>query len=311
MPMKTIRPSRVFQFTPLREGRPPNQRRFRAFCNFNSRPSARGDSFAQPNKREIKAFQFTPLREGRRQQICQLSYHLNFNSRPSARGDHHEALFPAKQDISIHAPPRGATSRLFGCANDTLFQFTPLREGRPRYSAGGDSDLLHFNSRPSARGDAHVRRRFGRLPYISIHAPPRGATRRQLRAAGFQVISIHAPPRGATTAASVNTAAPLFQFTPLREGRPSSRARMSCACCLFQFTPLREGRLALPVGMMAVLDQFQFTPLREGRLLLANNPTDASIFQFTPLREGRRKIGFTMLLLLANFNSRPSARGDI
>ena len=60
-----------------------------------------------------------------------------------------------KENISIHAPPRGAT----GCACSvvggmTIFQFTPLREGRRK--------RLHCDFR-SAR--------------ISIHAPPRGATR--------------------------------------------------------------------------------------------------------------------------------------
>ena len=55
-------------------------------------------------------FQFTPLREGRRGATC------------PERNEH---------DISIHAPPRGATPvagnrKMKG----VLFQFTPLREGR-------------------------------------------------------------------------------------------------------------------------------------------------------------------------------------
>ena len=54
-------------------------------------------------------FQFTPLREGRpcggfRRFRC-----LYFNSRPSARGDK-SSIVPLKHpQISIHAPPRGAT----------------------------------------------------------------------------------------------------------------------------------------------------------------------------------------------------------
>ena len=54
-----------------------------------------------------------------------------------------------------------------------------------------------------------------------------------------------------------------FQFTPLREGRPTTRFQMSQSG-IFQFTPLREGR-----HMMRSTDgydrEFQFTPLREGR----------------------------------------------
>ena len=57
----------------------------------------------------------------------------------------------------------------------------------------------------------------------------------------FTFISIHAPPRGAT-AESVTDATPsLFQFTPLREGRLLT-VSAACSPFLFQFTPLREGR---------------------------------------------------------------------
>ena len=100
-----------FQFTPLREGRRPARRMESGTSHFNSRPSARGDPGACPS--------CPPLR--------------HFNSRPSARGD------------------RKRFAASFICA---LFQFTPLREGRhrgcPRRHACAD---------------------------ISIHAPPRGATR--------------------------------------------------------------------------------------------------------------------------------------
>ena len=54
--------------------------------------------------------------------------------------------------ISIHAPPRGATSNINIPEILLLFQFTPLREGRQ--FRGLDLDATT----------------------ISIHAPPRGAT---------------------------------------------------------------------------------------------------------------------------------------
>ncbi len=76
-----------------------------------------------------------------------------------------------------------------------LFQFTPLREGR-----------LAVNV-------------LNAWLTISIHAPPRGATRR--------TNSKRKPAR--------------FQFTPLREGR-RKRARGRKTAEGFQFTPLREGR---------------------------------------------------------------------
>ena len=58
-----------------------------------------------------------------------------------------------KQQISIHAPPRGATkSQTFGIEIE-IFQFTPLREGRPGAGKRFLNQAGHFNSRPSARGD--------------------------------------------------------------------------------------------------------------------------------------------------------------
>ena len=60
-----------------------------------------------------------------------------FNSRPSARGDMPTKNNRYRKIISIHAPPRGATQaptpQLGGI---TIFQFTPLREGRPAHHKG-------------------------------------------------------------------------------------------------------------------------------------------------------------------------------
>ena len=164
-------------------------------------------------------FQFTPLREGR---LCYMAQIL-------------------MQQISIHAPPRGATHMARICRTPSSFQFTPLREGRRRTetnffivmnfnsrpSARGDRKKVairqhdcNFNSRPSARGDSDIKRLYNAFS-ISIHAPPRGATRTQFPhwssvnfnsrpsargdlnsgdATMSAFISIHAPPRGATEA---------------------------------------------------------------------------------------------------------------
>ena len=105
-------------------------------------------------------------------------------------------IVSAGTKISIHAPPRGATQGVPKYIVKFLFQFTPLREGRHtvfpnlRYQN-------YFNSRPSARGDMMPVRCLISAP-ISIHAPPRGATRKGVHVVGVQQISIHAPPRGAT-----------------------------------------------------------------------------------------------------------------
>ena len=142
-------------------------------------------------------------------------------------------------------------------------------------------------------------------------------------------ISIHAPPRGATTLMSRSRTFSLFQFTPLREGRrnreyncfigrnfnsrPSARGdtlndNATPWLYLFQFTPLREGRLILPREQFKHV-LFQFTPLREGRLILPREQFKHVLFQFTPLREGRLAAQH-QLIVRSYFNSRPSARGD-
>ena len=106
----------------------------------------------------------------------------------------------------------------------SIFQFPPLREGRPVLPCSWRRGK-HFNSRPSARGDGEKPPK-GQISFtISIHAPPRGATvgiRHQQVAVG---ISIHAPPRGATKSRQASSgSAWIFQFTPLREGRPVQHA---------------------------------------------------------------------------------------
>ena len=211
-------------------------------------------------------------------------------------------------DISIHAPPRGATNSTALLFIRRLFQFTPLREGRrvlrrverhavvisihapprgatqPRNRQARCS--AHFNSRPSARGDGNT---FGaRKRYcISIHAPPRGATLRRPADGGCRRISIHAPPRGATlNLPPPRAAVPLFQFTPLREGRlDGDEVRLTAEA--FQFTPLREGRRCLPTRRGIAQRYFNSRPSARGDTAGGTRP--------------RRRV---------NFNSRPSARGD-
>ncbi len=120
--------------------------------------------------------------------------------------------------ISIHAPPRGATSCSRGrTSRRSYFNSRPSARGDLSTKCSRP-DSLNFNSRPSARGDQAVR---GLTPVsdISIHAPPRGATQRARHGVSNLVISIHAPPRGATCACRVVRGMTIFQFTPLREGR--------------------------------------------------------------------------------------------
>ena len=78
----------LFQFTPLREGRPASRRESRRHHYFNSRPCVRGDEEVDVNLCVKYLFQFTPLREGRRTaNVDFASSGLDFNSRPCVRGD--------------------------------------------------------------------------------------------------------------------------------------------------------------------------------------------------------------------------------
>ena len=231
-------------------------------------------------------FQFTPLREGRQWHSVIGDSREDFNSRPSARGDTCSLLSMSSSSISIHAPPRGATSR--PCAvhqaaykisihapprgatrmhrshlGRLVFQFTPLREGRP-------------GQPPAER----------RNNYISIHAPPRGATHPYIRPAyDTQSISIHAPPRGATSASRSSLWHHEFQFTPLREGRPYA-ARQTALELHFNSRPSARGDTIATA---------------------ASNVTKISIH--APPRGATPKSA-DLSCTAFHFNSRPSARGD-
>ena len=265
----------------------------------------------KPQKTAV-LFQFTPLREGRRYTRATSWIQSNFNSRPSARGDREAVQLCREENISIHAPPRGATWKLDRFSRSryisihapprgateprrladrvaNAFQFTPLREGRheelqalrhyPRISIhapprGATRQRLparrrppHFNSRPSARGDKSCPNRTatsslfqftplreGRHPlhecntegiFISIHAPPRGATVGLSTPSGVWLISIHAPPRGATITADYNPIENYISIHAPPRGATRSIAGTDGVYDIFQFTPLREGRLTL------------------------------------------------------------------
>ena len=217
--------SKVFQFTPPREGRHEflaNIRQQNIISihtpaggatrspsagpaptpNFNSRPCGRGDFRLVAAVCRVEHFNSRPCGRGDCPAIAMAHPAAYFNSRPCGRGDLNDL-----ESLPVVFP----------------FQFTPLREGRRRRRArrgsclyisihapaggatgayrvkvGGERD---FNSRPCGRGDQAGRRRPHRKS-ISIHAPAGGATQTSVFDAGRRI----------------------FQFTPLREGRRILRA---------------------------------------------------------------------------------------
>ena len=144
----------LFQFTPLREGRRcPASRSLRS-TPISIHAPPRGATVWEDTNIVNRIFQFTPLREGRPTPLIGFCAEHDFNSRPSARGDREGGRADSKHhDFNSRPSARGDQS---GAVLRWL--------------------STNFNSRPSARGDTSescIRRWEG----ISIHAPPRGATR--------------------------------------------------------------------------------------------------------------------------------------
>ena len=281
-----IFPMVLFQFTPLREGRPGHGGFYHRHRHFNSRPSARGDGIVPCWNRRGTNFNSRPSARGDRSRLSSVGELKNFNSRPSARGDQRPRIVSVEADkfqftplregrpiqqragragvcISIHAPPRGATASGTYSSSSSLFQFTPLREGRPGHG-GFYHRHRHFNSRPSARGDGRMLRML--------------------------------------------QCSETFQFTPLREGRHSPEGRKAKLNSISIHAPPRGATLSVVV--VHHLRKISIHAPPRGATFFISCPCFIRLFQFTPLREGRRRFLLFIVATPMYFNSRPSARGD-
>ena len=144
----------IFQFTPLREGRRVLLPSPSPSFYFNSRPSARGDSACCLQVHALTAFQFTPLREGRRPALdlkpigSRISIHAPPRGATSVGG-----FYLYRPPISIHAPPRGATVRTWSNWDGTSISIHAPPRGATVRVIATPHIRLYFNSRPSARGD--------------------------------------------------------------------------------------------------------------------------------------------------------------
>ena len=207
-------------------------------------------------------FQFTPLREGRHRYVMVSQW---------------------VENISIHAPPRGATKKRAKATLSDAFQFTPLREGRPTFlETHRTPRKFQFTplreGRPATLTTAARKLLFQFTPLREGRPDGGGAingntnfnSRPSARGDDYVIrdgitlaISIHAPPRGATQyAAKLRHGADISIHAPPRGATSGHEIRKHV--CIFQFTPLREGRREYDV-VQGVSCIFQFTPLREGR----------------------------------------------
>ena len=165
---------------------------------FNSRPSARGDTVSKSALCVMRTFQFTPLREGRHTSHRRLLREEYFNSRPSARGDTQQSGCRRTRARYFNSRPSARGDFVaFRQRLPCKFQFTPLREGRLEFLSILDGSIFDFNSRPSARGDRVARLSRRALRHFNSRPSARG-DKFTLRTDKQTLISIHAPPRGAT-----------------------------------------------------------------------------------------------------------------
>ena len=148
--------SKLFQSTPLCEGRLSNPLLVYATDVFQSTPLCEGRPNLVAKVAYILAFQSTPLCEGRRNSVMHGIRYLMFQSTPLCEG-RPESPQKAREfvQVSIHAPVRGATIYLDTTVN-------PVISFNPRPCARGDLRILSpalsfccFNPRPCARGDVY------------------------------------------------------------------------------------------------------------------------------------------------------------
>ena len=277
-----------FQFTPLREGRPGENTDLASYEAISIHAPARGATanyLLEPLDKLI--FQFTPLREGR---PCPGGTHKitpkHFNSRPCERGD--EKLREKNKHLGyFNSRPceRGDVDRMLSTINNANFNSRPCERGDLGRLRRAEPPS-YFNSRPCERGDGILGVLQSNQIYFNSRPCERGDA---LQSCFFPCLW-------------------LFQFTPLREGRPDCPQGEDQAEEISIHAPARGATFRVkdepkPIG-------FQFTPLREGRPLReVHRLPYQSKFQFTPLREGRQDPEHRETGNLY-FNSRPCERGD-
>ena len=263
------------------------------------------------------------------QQFCQEGAESFFAAEAEDENAAADLLSRKPAATPIHAPPRGATKRGVGNEAPARFQFTPLREGRPDGMLRR-AGWAHFNSRPSARGDASCTLQIVSLTRFQFTPLREGRQGLQLFQESLKHFNSRPSARGDSASQYNPRIIDKFQFTPLREGRHRS-AINGTADYPFQFTPLREGRQA--VGAMPTYRAyFNSRPSARGDVDRGGARRNRRVISIhapprgATLHEKRGKLsglisihapprGATpsqrrLRLSSTNFNSRPSARGD-
>ena len=145
------------------------------------------------------------------------------------------------------------------------------------------------------------------MHFISIHAPPRGATIAFLLSSRNPRISIHAPPRGATQGISGWRRGSSISIHAPPRGATITGGFITDDDGTFQFTPLREGRLSA-AACIGALSYFNSRPSARGDWAGCSFVRWIHISIHAPPRGATGAAAAHHRQ--RNFNSRPSARGD-
>ena len=227
-----------------------------------------------------------------------------FNPRPHAGGDSGRAL---AQDVSIHAPTRGATHwiRVYSqCFN-------------PRPHAGGDNGRIQsaasarFNPRPHAGGDRRMleTRCCNTISCFNPRPHAGGDKPDQVRE-----VSIHAPTRGAAQAKCHSC----FNPRPHAGGDDGLRINAVDMCC-FNPRPHAGGDwsnrarsvVSIHARGAARMHCFNPRPHAGGDAIRTSGRSRCHLFQSTPPRGGRPASATLGNMAIADcFNPRPHAGGD-
>ena len=191
-------------------------------------------------------------------------------------------------DISIHAPTRGATQKLYlSCRS--FIDFNPRsHEG----SDGGRSDRvlfgIDFNPR-SHEGSDNIWINISSAFRISIHAPTRGATMAKGRFYRLLDISIHAPTRGATMPGTHRSTVTMYFNPRSHEGSDMEADWSAGKIDLFQST-LPRGERLYPGAYQAVNQEISIHAPTRGATVTGLCVMRSETFQSTLPRGERLRI---------------------
>ena len=167
------------------------------------------------------------------------------------------------QNISIHAPPRGATTRTATSGRPEYFNSRPSARG-DKYQTTTEEIYLHFNSRPSARGDYG----YGQKRCYDVLFQFTPLREGRLRYIHYCYLHIY-----------------YFNSRPSARGDVLYIGRVPCPCD-FNSRPSARGD-SYKLDNAADEEAISIHAPPRGATCPDRSPRRGQEFQFTPLREGR------------------------